>query len=344
MVIALISYRFAYVIVVATEITAVAQLFHFEFTEDYLRSVGYPNQTLHWQFGQDTSPSVWVGIFLLVILLINLLPVRIYGEVEYILGCFKIAVICGMVLFNFIVNIRNTNNGTIQSRFEYYKSPYGFFSSNTTTGSNTETYVYSGSTGKLIGMWTAMNTIFFSLQGFFTVAITAAENKDLERDESIKLATRKISLRVILLYTLFVFTAGLNIPYNDQNLRDYSINSIRRGQYSSIMIGCVRSHITGWPHFLNAFFIFSAFSTGINSLYISSRLLHALANIQNVWPRIKWVNSIRTRLERTTSKGVPATAIFVSWLFGLLGFLASKPFPAKVRPVAFCFPWILGRL
>lgn len=184
-------------------------------------------------------------------------------------------------------------------------------------------------------MWTALSTIFFSLQGFFTVAITAAENKDLERDESIKLATRKISLRVIVLYTLFVFTVGLNIPYDDQNLRDYSINSIRRGQYSAIMIACVRSHITGLPHFLNAFFIFSACTTGINSLYISSRLLHALANIQNVWPRISWVNSIKSRLEKTTVKGVPATAIFVSWLFGLLGFLASKPFPAKAS-VPFC--------
>lgn len=246
-----------------------------------------------------------------------------------------------MILFNFIVSIRNTNNGSIGSRFEYYKSPYGFFSRNATTASTTETYTYTGDTGRLVGMWTALSTIFFSLQGFFTVAITAAENKDLERDESIKLATRKISLRVILLYTLFVFTAGLNIPYDDQNLRDYSINSIRRGQYSAIMIGCVRGHITGLPHFFNAFFIFSACTTGINSLYISSRLLHALANIQNVWPRIGWVNSIKSRLEKTTTKGVPAAAVFVSWLFGLLGFLASKPFPSKASETLFALLTLL---
>lgn len=236
--------RFAFIIVVATEITAIAQLFNFEFSESYLQAVGYPESSLKWQFGQDTSPSVWAGIFLLILLLFNLLPVRVYGEIEYILGCIKITVICGMILFNFIVNLRNTNNGNVDSRFQYYKSPYGFFSANTTVGSGDEKYVYTGATGHLVGMWSAMGTIFFSLQGFFAVAITAAENKDLERDESIKLATRKISLRVILLYTLFVFTAGLNIPYDDQNLSDYSINSIRRGQYSAIMIGCVRSHIT----------------------------------------------------------------------------------------------------
>ena len=332
--------RFAYVIVVATEVTAIAQLFNFEFSEDYLRAVEYPQDTLRWQFGQDTSPAVWVGIFLLAILLINLLPIRAYGEIEYVFGCFKMIVIAGMILFNVIINERNTHRGENRSRFEFYRSPYGFFSSNTTTASETQTYVYTGDTGRLVGMWSAMNTIFFSLQGFFTVAITAAENKHLDQDESIKLATRKISLRIILLYTLFVFTVGLNIPYNDPNLRDYSINSIRRGQYSAIVIACVRSHITGWPHFLNAFFIFSAFSTGINSLYISSRILHALANLQNVWPQTGWARALKTRLERTTSTGVPATAIFVSWLFGLLGFLAVKPYPSTVRitPCALLLP------
>lgn len=248
-------------------------------------------------------------------------------------------VICGMILFNVIINVRNTDDGKDQGRFEYYNSPYGFFSQNTTTTSESQTYLFTGDTGRLIGMWSAMNTIFFSLQGMFTVAVTAAENKDLDRDESIKLATRKISLRVILMYTLFVFTVGLNIPYNDSNLRDYSVNSIRRGQYSAIIIACVRSGVTGWPHFLNAFFVFSAFSAGINALYISSRLLHALANIQNVWPL--WANFIRSRLEKTTSKGVPASTVFVSWLFGLLAFLAVQPLPTKVRSIHPSCPQLL---
>lgn len=240
-------------------------------------------------------------------------------------------VISGMILFNVIINARNANDNKSKGRFEYYRAPYGFFSANTTTTSGDQKYVFTGDTGRLIGMWSAMNTIVFSLQGFFTVAVTAAENKDLDRDESIKLGTRKISLRVILMYTLFVFTVGLNIPYDDSNLRDFSVNSIRRGQYSAIVIACVRSGVTGWPHFLNAYFIFSAFTAGVNSLYISSRLLHALANIQNVWPL--WADFIRSRLEKTTSKGVPAATVFASWLFGLLAFLAVQPSPTKVRDV-----------
>lgn len=167
-------------------------------------------------------------------------------------------------------------------------------------------------TGHLIGMWSALNTIFFSVQGFFTVSVTAAENKHVDRDESIKLATRKIALRVILLYVLVVFTVGLNVPCNDFNLQDTSISSIRRGQNSPIIIACVRNGVVGWPHFLNAFCIFSAYSCGVNGLYISSRLLHALASIRNVWPATGWGARLKHWMERTNAKGVPVNAVFVS--------------------------------
>jgi amino acid transporter len=144
------------------------------------------------------------------------------------------------------------------------------------------------------------------------VSVTAAENKHADRDESIKLATRKIALRVIVLYILVVFTVGLNVPYDDFNLQDTSISSIKRGQNSPAIISCIRNGVVGWPHFLNAFYIFSAFSTGVNGLYIASRLLHALASIRNVWPSTGWGNKIKRRLERTNSKGVPVNAVFAS--------------------------------
>ncbi|KAI9893089.1 MAG: hypothetical protein M1814_000636 [Vezdaea aestivalis] len=320
---------FAYVILVATEVSAIAQLFNFKYQPDYLRLFNYPQESLGWEFGQQTSPAVWVGIFLLAILLINFLPVRAYGELEYWFGCFKMTVISLLILFNVVLNAQNTAKGK-QRRFEFYDSPYGFFSANSTTSSPTRTYTFHGDTGRLVGMWSSLNTIFFSLMGFFTVSITAAENVHLEKNESIKLATRKISLRVMLLYSLFVFTVGLNVPYNDPGLVDNTISSIRRGEYSALVISCVRGGVTGFPHLFNAFYIFSAFSTGINALYVSSRLLHALANIRNVWPNWSWAQSIKRRLERTTSKGVPATAVFVSWLFGFAGFLAVRPSPAKI--------------
>ena len=310
--------------VVATEVTAVSQLFNFEFDPQYLSDVGYPETTLGWAFGQTTSPAVWGTLLLITLLLVNLLPVRAFGEVEYVIGCCKMIFTCLLIVLNVILNNYSVDSSP-PPHFEYYNTPYSFESQNFTVQGQT----FTDGPGHLASMWTAMTTCIFGMAGFDAVAIAAAESKDLDKDESVKLATRKISLRIIVLYTLATLTVGLNVPYNDPNLRIFASNSLPNGQHSIFIIGTVRAHLIGWPHFLNAFFIFSATSAGINGLYFASRLLHALASIPQAWPRWTWTMALRERLERTVY-GVPMTAVFACWLFGLLGFLAVKPSPQVV--------------
>jgi len=79
-----------------------------------------------------------------------------------------------------------------------------------------------------------------------------------------------------------------------------------------------------WPYFINDFIIFSATTAGANGIYNASRTLHALASIPDAWPDWEPIQSFRRRLERT-SYGVPHAAVIFSWMFGLLGFLASNP-------------------
>lgn len=188
----------------ATEISVVAQTFNFSFPVNYLKENNYPQETLTWTFGQETSPYVWIGLTLIIILLINLLPVRLYGEVEYIAGCIKIFMMVLMILFNLIISGINANNGNTPGRFWTYQQPYGFFTNKYSVSAGKSTYTFNGDSGRLLAIWTAMNTIFFSVQGFYVVSVTAAENRNLETDETIKLATRKIALRVIVLYAMLV--------------------------------------------------------------------------------------------------------------------------------------------
>lgn len=169
---------------------------------------------------------------------------------------------------------------------------------------------------------------FFSFVGFETIAITAPENKDLEKHETIKLASKKLTLRITILYLLCTFAGGLNVPRDDPNLINIQINSVRAGQNSIYVLAAVRNHLRGFPSFFNGFFIFSATTCGINSLYNSSRLLHALASIPEAWPL--WSQNWRRRLERTTSRGVPLGTVTVSWCFGLISFLGIKQFPSIV--------------
>lgn len=288
------------------------------------------------------DPAVWVLLFWAIVLIVNFLPVRWYGELEYLFGCFKLMFIVGLIMFNIVISAMGTgrHDNEDSSSFWTYNDPYGFIADNitfnypTTDGTVGDIeHTITGSSGRFVAVWTAMTAVLFSMIGFETVAITAAENKDLTKQETVKIATRKITLRILFLYTLSAFTAGLNVPYNDENLRNFATNSIRSGQYSIFVLAAVRSKLPGWAKFFNGVFIFSATTSGINSLYLASRMLHALAKSPQAWPRWHAFQSLKTRLE-ITKHGVPMAAVFTSWLFGSLAFLSQNEEPTQVRASA----------
>ncbi|KAF2199453.1 hypothetical protein GQ43DRAFT_116760 [Delitschia confertaspora ATCC 74209] len=321
---------FAWTVIISAELLAVSQLWKFRFDEQYLRDVGYPEKELGWDtYGY--SPAVWVFIFLILIGVINLLPVRQYGQIEYIFGVIKIFFISGLIVFNVILSAVQRVPVPNNNHFWTWNKPYGFASDEFIVHPSHDAnpgVVIKGSPGQFLALWTGITTAFFSFVGFETIAITAPENKDLEKHETIKLATKKLTMRITVLYLLCTFAGGLNVPRDDPNLINIDINSVRAGQNSIYVLAAVRNHLRAFPSIFNGFFIFSATTCAINSLYNSSRLLHALASIPEAWPL--WAQSWRRRLERTTSRGVPLGTVTVSWCFGLIAFLCIKPYPSVV--------------
>jgi amino acid permease len=319
---------FAWVVILSAETLAVAQLWKFRFDPQYLKDVGYPEEQLGWST-ESYSPAVWVFLFLIIIGLINLLPVKHYGQIEYLFGVIKIIFISGLIFFNVVLSaMQLVHKG---NHFWTWNQPYGFSSSSFIVHPSHDTnpgVVLTGASGHFLALWTAILSAVFSFVGFETIAVTAAENKDLEKHETIKLATKKLYMRITILYVLCTFVAGLNVPSDDPNLVNIQINSVRAGQNSIFILAAVRNHLRTWPSIFNGFFIFSAMTSGINALYVSSRLLHAMASIPEAWPL--WTQNTRRRLERTTASGVPIGTVFVSWCFGFVAFLAVKPFPSIV--------------
>jgi amino acid permease len=312
----------------AAELLTVSQLWRFHFDEDYLREVGYPDKTLSWSTMND-SPAVWVFIFLIVTGLVNCLPVKQYGELEYIFGVIKITFISGLIFFNVIISALQPVPH--DSHFWTWNSPFGFSSKGMilyVDSNDQPTKMIGGDSGRFVALWTAITTIIFSLIGFEAIAISAPENKDLEKYETVKIATKKLVIRLTVLYTLATFAGGLNVPMDDPYLAQANWSSIHGGQNSLFILAAVRNRLRGWPHFFNGMFIFSATTSGINSLYNASRLLHALAGIPEAWPL--WAQSWRRRLERTTSRGVPLGTVSVSWLIGLLAFLSVRTDSSQV--------------
>jgi amino acid transporter len=312
--------------IAASEVLAITELFKFRFQPEYLQSHGYPQDHVEWRGGLDTHSAIWVGLFLVIILLVNLLPVLQYGRVEYVIGCLKIIFVVGLIMFNTILNARKKFHST---RFWTYDDPYSFATKSfivKTFADGSPRITLTGALGGLASFWTAMSTTLFSLTGWEMVLWAAPECKEMHKTETTKMTTRKISIRVILLYSLAAFTVGLNVPYDDENLRDLTLLSVKGGQNSVFVIACIRENVKFFPHFFTGFFIFSACSTGINCLYGASRALHALASIRDCWPSNAVFESIRSRLERTRH-GVPMNAVFTSWLVALVAFLATTAKP-----------------
>jgi amino acid transporter len=173
-----------------------------------------------------------------------------------------------------------------------------------------------------------MTLTIWSYLGMDIVSVTAAETKGYGDPESIKMATRKISLRILLLYFFCIVVISFSVPYDDPHLLR-SNHGNKSGASSPFMIAIVNAGIPTLPHILNAFFIFSASSAGINSLYVASRTLHAMA----VEGRV--LDGFITRRLKRTNYGVPMYSVFASAAFGLLPFMSTKTAPSQVHGFTF---------
>lgn len=314
------------------EIVAVTNLFKFRVHPAYLAEVGYPEPTLQWwPEGQDPSAAIWVLLTLPIIIALNSLPARVYGEIEYIFSCIKMMSIVAIIMINAILNARQRYH---DSRFWAWIPPYGFASANMTIRLATDTQpavVYSGSLGNFAAFWTGLTATFFSMMGWDVTFITAPENKALDRTETVKLSGRKIALRVVVLYVLSVGMASLNVPYNDEPLRNLATYDMGRAETSIFVLAAIREHVPMLPHILVGFFVFSAVATASNCLYTSSRLIFSIAGIDEAWP---WfLRGLQARLQRTRW-GVPHRAVLASGFFGLLAFISLGPTASSSQVLA----------
>lgn len=126
------------------------------------------------------------------------------------------------------------------------------------------------------------------------------------------MATRKINIRIVLLYTLAVITASFVVPSTHPFLNGHAPSV---GAKSIFIIAVVEAGLPKLAHFLNAFYLFSAFTCAVNNIYVSSRILHTLALRRQTGPEF-----ITKRL-RQCRQGVPIRAVLVSSLGWLLGYM-----------------------
>lgn len=138
------------------------------------------------------------------------------------------------------------------------------------------------------------------------------------------MAARKINLRIITLYSLAVMTASFVVPM-DHPFINGGGQSV--GSSSVFVIAVVEAGMPAAAHFFNAVFVFSSFTCAINSMYITSRVLHTLALREQTGPEF-----ITRRLKQCRS-GVPVRAVLVTAAMILIGYMGRSGSPGVVSRV-----------
>lgn len=175
---------------------------------------------------------------------------------------------------------------------------------------------------KLIGRRrTGLVGAIFSYVGMDIVAATAAESKSLADAESMKMASRKISIRIISLYTMSMIVSSFMVPMTHDfiNGKGQSV-----GSHSLFIIAAVEAGLPAVAHFFNAVFVFSSFTCAINSMYVSSRVLHALALRDQTGP------DFITRRLRQCHNGVPIRSVSITALIMMIAYMGRTGAPGEV--------------
>ncbi|OJD17113.1 hypothetical protein AJ78_02757 [Emergomyces pasteurianus Ep9510] len=230
------NYVFQWAIVLPLELTVAAM------------TIGY--------WGLDISIGVWITVFLIAIILINVFGVLGYGEEEFWSSCLKLAAI---VIFMIIALICVLGGGPERGMYSKY------------TGASLW-YNPGAFNNGFKGFCSVFVTAAFAFSGTELVGLAAAESKTPV--QSLPSAVKQVFWRITLFYILALFFVGLLIPYDEKRLIGSGYIDVKA---SPFVIVAKNAGLDGFDHFMNVVILISVLSIGNSSVYGGSRTLTALA-------------------------------------------------------------------
>ena len=233
--------------------------------------------------GDRISPAIFISVALILIVLVNSVNVRAFGEVEFWLSLFKIITMVGVILLLFILAVGGGPTGD-RPGFRYWSDPGAFAE-----------FKVEGPSGRFLGLWSAMVAAVYAYTGTELVAVTVGESKNPRL--SMPRAARLSFYRIFFFYVLAVFFLGMVVPYNSEALA-FATGSKTSAAASPFVAAIKLAKIKGLDHVINGCLVVFILSAGNTDFYIASRGLYGIA-VDGKAPRI---------FARTTRSGVPWVA------------------------------------
>ncbi|KAK7926697.1 amino-acid permease [Apiospora marii] len=251
----------------------------------------------------DINISVWIVVFGACIIILNLIHVSIFGEVEFWMSLVKALVIVMCILLCLIIALGGGPNHS-RTGFYYWQTPGAFAE-----------YLADGSLGRFLGVWASIVQATFAYMGTELVGVAFGETPDPRKN--VPRAVRQTLLRICFFYIAGVLVLGMSVPYTSKALLEATKGKATGGKQGSIpsaspfVVAASSAGITGLGDAVNALLLVFTISAANSDIYLASRSAWALAKDDQA-PRV---------FQRTSARGVPIAAVALASCFIALGFM-----------------------
>ncbi|OAA49643.1 amino acid permease [Metarhizium rileyi] len=184
-------------------------------------------------------------IFWVVLIAVNIITVKAYGELEYWLSLLKVFIVMGIV-----VNCGGNRDGHYIGGENWHIPGAPFV-------------------GGIGGFASVFVTASFAYGGTESIAITAGETKNPTKN--LPRVVKNVFWRILLFYIFSVLLIGLNVPYDYPNL------STKKASTSPFTIVFEMTGAQAAGSVINAVILTSVLSAGNHALFAGVRLLYTLA-------------------------------------------------------------------
>ncbi|ORX92839.1 lysine-specific permease [Basidiobolus meristosporus CBS 931.73] len=242
------------------------------------------------QYWLPNVPSwVWSACLLVIIVGINSISVKGYGEAEYWFALIKVITVVVFIIIGIFVAagvLGGVKYGT--TNFTRGEAPF---------------------VGGGLGVLSVFLVAGFSFMGTELVGVAAGESENPEKN--VPKAIKQVFWRILLFYIGAIIIISFLVPYDDPRLA--SSGDVQDVTISPFTLVFKLAGLGPAPDIMNAIILITVLSAGNSALYACTRTLWMMANA-NMAPRI---------FGRTNSRGVPMPALLLTAFVGCLAFLTS---------------------
>lgn len=257
-------------------------------------------------WNKDINPAVWITIFYVLIIVINIFGTLGYGEEEFVTSLFKLFAIN---IFMVVAVVLICGGGPSDGLYgEYWGARLWYDPGAFQNGFR--------------GFCAVFVTAAFSFGGTELVGLAAAEA--VNPGESMPKAVKQVFWRVTIFYVMGLTLVGLLVSSTDDKLLNAQ-NPYSEGTSPFVLAG-LYAGLRGFDSFMNLTILISVVSISVSCVYAASRTTTSLAQ-QGYAPKIF------TYIDRS---GRPLFSVLLSLAMGALAYIGTAASGMEV------FNWLMA--